>query len=210
MQRKSTRTTRQRVLGSATELTLERGFAAVSLKDIEKHSGVSNGSIFHHFGSKDGILRELFVAERRAYLGAVGEAILGFDGDPITAFGEGARAALRYHTDHRQRYRRLIVEFNVSDWLHDNAELWSELAIDLQQPVVDWAVPHLAAARLPLLAPSLFQALMLGPPEAITRQWLAGRLVGQPIDYGVLIANFVAGGLRAQLGRPQAQFATDR
>lgn len=210
MQPKTARTTRQKVIDSATELTLEHGFTAVSLKDIEKHSGVSNGSIFHHFGSKDGILRELFVAERRAYLGAVGEAILGYDGDPVRAFGEGARAALRYHTDYRQRYQRLIVEFNISDWMHDNAELWIELAGDLQQPVVDWAVPHFAAARLPLLAPSLFQALTLGPAEAVTRQWLAGRLVGRPIDYGDLVANFVAAGLRAQLVRTPDPVAADR
>ncbi len=193
--------TRQKVIEAATELALEHGFASVSIKEVQQRSGVSNGSIFHHFGSKDGIVRELFVAERRTYLGLVGRAIVSHDGDPVEAFGEGSRAALRYHTEHRNRYRRLIVEFTDSDWIRDNDQLWRDLAIDLEGPVIEWAAPHFAAGRLPPLPPVVFQSLMLGPAELLSRQWLAGRLPGEPLDYGDTVANFVASGLRAERER---------
>lgn len=209
MHQQTTRTTREKVIDAATDLILERGFAAVSLKEIELASGVSNGSIFHHFGSKDGIVRELFTAERRAYLGAVGTTIVEYAGDPIAAFGEGARTALRYHTENSERYRRLIVEFNVSNWMRDNAELWIDLAAAIERPVIEWAAPHFATGRLPPLPPPLFQSLMLGPPEALTRQWLAGRLTGKPIDYGDVIADFVTSGLRSELERSRRQGAVD-
>ena len=193
--------TRERVLDAATELALEHGFASVSIKNVQQRSGVSNGSIFHHFGSKDGIIRELFVAERRRYLGQVARAIVDYEGDPLDAFGAGSRAALRYHCEHPDRYRRLFVEFTDSDWMRDNEALWRDLAAGLERPVVEWAAPHFEAGRLPTLPPSVLQSLILGPPELISRQWLVGRLPGKPMDYADMVANFVTSGLRGELER---------
>ncbi|WP_219823339.1 TetR/AcrR family transcriptional regulator [Nocardia nova] len=35
------------------------GYTAVSIADLTAASGVSNGTIYHHFGAKDGVLAEL-------------------------------------------------------------------------------------------------------------------------------------------------------
>lgn len=201
MSQKRAEETRERVLDAATELALEHGFASVSIKNVQQRSGVSNGSIFHHFGSKDGIIRELFVAERRRYLGQVARAIVDHEGDPLEAFGAGSRAALRYHCEYPDRYRRLFVEFTDSDWMRENEALWRDLAASLERPVVEWAIPHVEAGRIPTLPPSVLQSLILGPPELISRQWLVGRLPGKPTDYAEMVANFVTSGLRGELER---------
>ncbi|TFH20877.1 MAG: TetR/AcrR family transcriptional regulator [Myxococcales bacterium] len=48
--------TRRRLLETATRLFSERGYDGVSVKDIATAAGVSQGSLFWHFGSKQGLL----------------------------------------------------------------------------------------------------------------------------------------------------------
>lgn len=53
--------TRAAVLDTALELLAADGPAGVTIASITRASGVSNGSIYHHFGSRDGVLRALLV-----------------------------------------------------------------------------------------------------------------------------------------------------
>jgi AcrR family transcriptional regulator len=49
-------TTRARILRAASDLFANAGFAGTSIAEIRKASGASASSIYHEFGSKDGIL----------------------------------------------------------------------------------------------------------------------------------------------------------
>lgn len=51
---------RQQVLDTVLALFRERGYFATSIQDISRASGVSVGSIYHHFGDKEGIARTLY------------------------------------------------------------------------------------------------------------------------------------------------------
>lgn len=69
--------TRERVLTSAATLAARTGFDELSLAELSASSGVSNGSIYHHFGSKDGVLAALLcriVENNQAVLRAVLDA----------------------------------------------------------------------------------------------------------------------------------------
>src|SRR3954465_4114414 len=59
--------TRAAVLDAAAELFDARGYAAVSISDLTAATGVSNGSIYHHFGAKDGVLAALVIAALATY-----------------------------------------------------------------------------------------------------------------------------------------------
>ena len=50
---------RERLLAAARELFMSQGFDRTTTKQIAKRSGVSEGILFHQFGSKVGILKEL-------------------------------------------------------------------------------------------------------------------------------------------------------
>lgn len=52
---------RELILSTALRLFFERGYFNTSVHDIQKAAGVSIGSIYHHFGNKESIARELFV-----------------------------------------------------------------------------------------------------------------------------------------------------
>ena len=48
--------TKARIFRAAKEILQRRGYEELSIKNICKESGVSNGSFYHHFSSKDDLL----------------------------------------------------------------------------------------------------------------------------------------------------------
>ena len=57
---KSSRNIREQVLDAAIYLFTQQGYFNTSIPDIVRESGVSTGSIYHHFGDKEGIAKALF------------------------------------------------------------------------------------------------------------------------------------------------------
>ena len=51
---------REKVLEASFELFIEKGFHATSTKMILDASGVSNGALYHHFKTKEEILKTLY------------------------------------------------------------------------------------------------------------------------------------------------------
>lgn len=49
------------ILGAAARVFSEKGFAATTMREVAKESGASLGSIYHHFESKEEILRAIMV-----------------------------------------------------------------------------------------------------------------------------------------------------
>lgn len=49
-----------RILSTALDLFVERGFHNVSVHDIQREANVSIGSIYNHFGGKEGIAKALY------------------------------------------------------------------------------------------------------------------------------------------------------
>jgi TetR/AcrR family transcriptional regulator len=47
--------TRERILEAAYKLFVSKGFAAVSMRDLARESGVTKSLIHHHFGSKEAL-----------------------------------------------------------------------------------------------------------------------------------------------------------
>lgn len=52
--------TREKILDTASKLFAERGVEGVSLRELTSKAGVNIAAVHYHFGSKDGILPELF------------------------------------------------------------------------------------------------------------------------------------------------------
>ena len=57
---KKTINARDQVMASALRLFTEKGYFSTSIPDIVGDSGVSTGSIYHHFRDKEGIARALY------------------------------------------------------------------------------------------------------------------------------------------------------
>ncbi len=90
--------TRQALLDAAKEVFADRGYADAGIAEIVERSGISVGSLYHHYGGKAGLylaLWEEYTAdqERRA-AEAVAQARRDGEQDPIGLFVAGARAYL--------------------------------------------------------------------------------------------------------------------
>lgn len=69
-----------RLLASARQLFSKQGFDSTSTVQIAEHAGVSEGILFHHFGSKKGLFTQL--AEEFAQAGAI--ATMPVDSEAMT------------------------------------------------------------------------------------------------------------------------------
>jgi Transcriptional regulator len=55
-QQLKSKATKQRIFHAAKKILQEQGYESLSLKNICKEAGVSNGSFYHHFDSKEDLL----------------------------------------------------------------------------------------------------------------------------------------------------------
>lgn len=69
--------TRQAILSAALELSCAVGFEALTVRDICRRAGITTGAFYHHFASKDELLRQGF-ASLDAFME---QALAGHEGD---------------------------------------------------------------------------------------------------------------------------------
>ena len=64
-QQRKSKATKQRIFHAAKMILQEKGFESLSIKNICKEAGVSNGSFYHHFDSKEDLL-SFYIEEQPA------------------------------------------------------------------------------------------------------------------------------------------------
>lgn len=78
-----TRFTREKILAAAAKNFRERGYGAVTLREIAKTAGMTTGSLYYHFDSKEDVVREVLIQGHdnchKAVASAVAAANLGDD-----------------------------------------------------------------------------------------------------------------------------------
>ena len=67
--------TRDQVMASALRLFTGQGYFNTSIPDIVKDSGISTGSIYHHFGDKEGIAKLHNISQKSFYYNKAVQAI---------------------------------------------------------------------------------------------------------------------------------------
>ena len=113
--------TRAHLIGVATRLFAERGYDATSIEAVLAESGVSRGSLYHHFPGKDA----LFLAVLEAIGARLGEetaAVIQDAGDPVEMLKGGCLAWIRAAGDPVVRQIVLIDAPAVLGW-----QRWREL-----------------------------------------------------------------------------------
>lgn len=89
-----TSNSREKLIDAARALFLERGYAATSITDITGVVGVTKGSFFHHFKSKEELALETLLTDFEATAEALSSG-------PFTAVQDPVRRTLAFldHTD---------------------------------------------------------------------------------------------------------------
>jgi AcrR family transcriptional regulator len=164
---------REAILAAALAEFTRQGVAGASIEDIRRRSGASVGSIYHHFGDKEGIAGAL-------YLEGLGDYQEGFLAE-IAAAGStregverGAYHHVRWVADHRELAQFLLLGRDAGT-VAAAARPLRALNRRFFGAVEAWAKPRVQAGELRSLGTELLSALWIGPSQELARHWLAGR-----------------------------------
>lgn len=187
--------TRNALLSAGLEIFDKQGFDRATVGAIRTAAGVSNGSFFHFFGSKEGLAAALFLDAIGAYHRAMLAALA-----PEPEAADGIRALVIAHFDwvvENRREAHFLFEQSRAEWLvHVAAE--QRLENESYRKAIDnWRQPLVASGHLRPLPPFVFYSLVIGPAQMICRAWLSGRDGSDPREHREALSE---GALRAVLG----------
>jgi AcrR family transcriptional regulator len=164
---------RAAILDAALAEFNAHGVAGASIDDVRRRSGASVGSIYHHFGGKDGIARALFLDGLREYQEMFVEALARAESTRA-----GVEGAVHHHihwlTGQPELARFLLLVGDVSVIVATDPTLRG-LNRHFFGRVQRWTRPRVQAGELRELELELMTALWIGPTQELARLWLAGR-----------------------------------
>ncbi|GAA3423934.1 TetR/AcrR family transcriptional regulator [Streptosporangium sandarakinum] len=169
---KSGRDGRSRIIEGALRRFSQDGVSATTLASLRDESGVSVGSFYHHFASKEHVFGVLYADTLRMYQ----EAFLDELRRHETA-REGIEAIVAMHMtwcgENRERAHLLISERPPRRDEPGGTEV-SESRRAFFRQVSDWWRPHMKEGLLQPVHPTMCYVLWLGPATEMCRLWFAG------------------------------------
>lgn len=157
---------REAILEAALDAFAETGTTAIA--DVRTRSGASVGSIYHHFGGKEGIEAALYVEILHRYQEGVLRSL--DDGPDAQA---GVEALVRHHlrwVERNPERARFLFGGGVARKLEGE-----EIKVLNQRlfAAIDAWVEQQAGIRP--MRREVFYAAVFGPAQELCRAWLAGR-----------------------------------
>lgn len=165
------------ILAAALAVFSEKGIEAATIEDIRQRSQASVGSIYHHFGTKEGIAAALFAQGIDDYWAR------------LIADAAGRQSA--------ERTIRGLIEAHIG-WIADRPELARFLFSRRQavsqayeeairqrtaehfKALFELLKPWFRQGVLRRLPAALYAPLLMGPAMEYSRQWLGGRTDVEP------------------------------
>jgi AcrR family transcriptional regulator len=161
---------KQEILDAALRGFAEKGLAGTTVEEVRRRSGASVGSIYHHFGDKEGIAAALFVAALRDYQ----EGLLA-----VLAAGEDAERTVQALVRHHLRWvaaDRDRARFLLSGRPPRAAAEIAQLNRRAFAATSRWLDEQVAAGQIQPIPFELLYAVLIGPAQEFCRYWLDGRM----------------------------------
>jgi AcrR family transcriptional regulator len=161
---------KQEILDAALRGFAEKGLAGTTVDEVRERSGASIGSIYHHFGDKEGIAAALYVAALGDYQEGL-LAVLTAGEDAERTVKELVRHHLRWVAEDRDRAR-----FLLSGRPPRAAAEIAELNRRAFGATSEWLDAQVAAGHIRAIPFALFYSVLIGPAQEFCRHWLEGRV----------------------------------
>ncbi len=170
-------TRRDAILAAALAVFTEKGIEATTIEDIRLRSQASVGSIYHHFGTKEGIAAALFVATLNDYWGRLIAAI---DGKTHAQRAMHALVDAHIHwiVDYPDLARFLFSRRQAVSAAHE--QLVRQHTADHLRQLFSFFKPWLKDGTLRRMPFELYVAILMGPAQELSRHWLGGRISIDP------------------------------
>lgn len=159
-------TRRETILEAALESLGAGGEAAI--EDVRRRSGASVGSIYHHFGDKDGILAALYAQVLGEYQAGALRALRAAP-DAETGIKALVGHHLRWVERNPERARFLLGGGVARERAKAEVEVLNKVMF---AAIGDWLGGQAALRPVP---GEVFYAVVFGPAQELSRSWLSGR-----------------------------------
>lgn len=163
-------------------------YEAATIADIRAAAGVSNGSVFHHFGSKEGIAEALYLDGIRRYQQGELKVLARHREDAQGSI----RAAVRYHLGWVEAHRdlaRFLFDIGRPGWYGARSAELKAANEAFAAAVTQWLGPHVAAGRVKPLTGEVFIACVIGPAQLVACGWIAGLRETRPSGFAQALAD---------------------
>jgi AcrR family transcriptional regulator len=190
---------REAILAAALDDFVDKGFEATTIEDVRARSGASNGSIYHHFASKEEIAGALYVEALADYQGGFLEVL---ERAPTAEAGvkDGVRYHLRWVAENPKRARFLLYRREAEVRRVTQAAVRASNS-QLFAAVTSWLTPRMESGTMRHLPADVCYAAWLGAAQEFARLWLSGALE-TPIDEA---AEALAGAAWRSLGQASGE-----
>ncbi len=194
--RAGTAARQESILKAALDCFTGLGVDATTIEDICRESGASIGSLYHHFGSKEGVASGLFI-----------DGIKRLNADLLKKLARcrSAEAGVRivvmqycdWVTKHRELARYLLNSRDIAFSEAARAEL-KQIHRAHIIAVFQWFAPFVAAGDMKRLPPDTYVPIISGPIQDYTRHWLAGQTQASPSKVKLVFADAAWNAMRTR------------
>ncbi|CAN7497105.1 TetR/AcrR family transcriptional regulator [Acidovorax sp. LjRoot194] len=164
---------RQDILNAALACAAEGGVDAVTIDGVRARCGASVGSIYHHFGNRDGIVAALFFDIFHDQSRSVQAQL-----DASRGVEAGVRALVTGYLDWvvaQPGRARFLFQARGAVAAGPRSPDLAEAAGRRNQALVAWFEPQRRAGAVLDLPCELMPSLVMGPVQSYCRAWLSDR-----------------------------------
>ena len=169
---------RHKLLAAAEELFDQQSYDSTSVAQLCAAAGVSNGSFFHAFRTKDALAAQLYLAALEDYHAALAVPL-----GHKPAAKEGIAALILAHLNwvvDNRRQAEFLFNQSRSDWLVHISERQVDENKRFGESLEAWVRPLMDEGHLHKLPTPIFAAHLIGPAQIFCRAWLSGRSTDNP------------------------------
>lgn len=191
-----TNPTRQRVLAAAIRLLDGRSDTQVSIADLVSASGVSNGSIYHHFGSKEGVLEALLLNSATTLNDALLEVLRLNSEDAEECVLRTVETYLRW-TEENRTEASLLNRYGRHARNGSDGDQFKQRNLIYETRTAEWLATQKRAGKLSALETKVAHAIVFAPAREVCRVWLEHPEFPSPTSFSKALGTAAWAGLQA-------------
>jgi AcrR family transcriptional regulator len=161
------------IIRAALDCFTELGFNETTMADICLRSNASNGSVYHHFKSKEQLASAVYLEGIREYqMGLLGDL------EKEHRASRGISAMIRYHLNWVARnpaWSQFLFQRRHDSFLAVTEEAINTLNKEFAQRIWGWFARHIKAGSVRKLPLDIIIAVVLGPCQEYARLYLSGK-----------------------------------
>ena len=177
---------KEHILAAALKCFMDKGVENTTIADIRDESSVSVGSIYHHFGNKNGIVIALFLTGVKNHSAQQEKALA-----QAKTAEDGVKAVVKCYIDwidENPDWARFVFRYRSLVENSQQTEQHEQQKRAHFERLRAWFYPCIARNEIKKLPFEVYHALIIGPSQDFALRWLAGKTKSKLSEHRELYA----------------------